>query len=461
MKQSKRRNALKALLGLVLCLAMGFSAIPAMALEYTLPEKLVKQLTYGSGLKGTVTLQAAGTDPWVQPMATMSDLTVEVRGIATDGDYQYRFYVPDGETQKAVTTVFGNGEAAHLASELLPGLVLEMPIQGDVMNTLLGTTGEQNPVWYAAAVNLLNVPDAVWEAEWLPLLARYETEMELWLKDFASAPSVVREDKGETTMLVSYEVPAEAVKKQMATLLGMVLQDTQLLTLLSTQVSEPQMGAYLQPTLLPYYEELIAGIPLTGAITLQRRMTTRGEPVSTSIALPLPENKDGWQTLRLEQVGNQTIALLEGVGLKLEVVFDETTTTADTMNWTGIITYLPADKEQKAVSATFSLNRIHSTSVDNDTREHDVNTYELALNPDTTRMEANGLTAMDCMDFTPMTARVKVHYHSKNAPTSPTTLEITADFAMGSSSVSVDASFKTASPWVMEPNPTGEVVNIL
>ena len=99
--------------------------------------------------------------------------------------------------------------------------------------------------------------------------------------------------------------------------------------------------------------------------------------------------------------------------------------------------------------------------MDNDTREHDVNTYELALNPDKTRMEVNGLTAADCMDFTPMTARVKVHYHSKNAPTSPTTLEITADFAMGSSSVSVDASFKTASPWVMEPNPTGEVVNIL
>lgn len=442
---------MKKLLCLVLCLCLALPAA-AMAETYTLPEKLMYQLDIGSGLKGSLMMEVSGSAPWARLLAPLSGIDVEVRAIKSGDAFQGQLYMLDGETQRGLTRLYADGSTMALRSELLPGTLLTMPIAGDMLNALLGLGEDQNPTLYSAALNIAMVSEENWEEYWTPVLEPYYAKMEMWLSAFGSAPSVKRDDNGGTTMLIRYEVPVSAVKEELLSLLRDALADEQLLTLLRTQMTQAQQEAYLNANLMYYYTAAVEALALDGSLVLERELTAKGDTVRTELVFPLPQNDNGYQEVRLVQQGGDATLSLVGESSTLSYVMQEASSSAESASWKGILRMVPTapDAEHQAISAAFTLKKFHSSSVDSDTREHDVSTWELAVAPDMSHLEAEDPARAYYADFAPITAKAKVHFHSKNAMSSPTTLEIDASVAMDDVKLSLTATLKSTTPWVMQ-----------
>lgn len=442
---------MKKLLCLVLCVALALPAA-ALAADYTLPEKLVRQLDFGSGLKGSMVLEVSGEAAWAQALAPLSGVDVEVRAIKSGDTFQGQLYMLDGEAQKGLTQVYSDGSALALRSELVPQTLLTMPVGGDVLNAFMGLGEDQNPSLLSAALNLAMVPADIWETNWAPVLEPYYAKIEIWLSAFAAAPSVLRGDAGETTMLIRYEVPAAAAKEELLVLLGDALADEQLLTLLRAQMTQAQQNAYLNANLLYYYTAMVQALDLEGSLVMERVLTTKGEEVRTELVFPLPQNDAGYTGMRLVQEGGDTTFSLEGESRTVSYVMQEAASSAESASWKGIVRMIPAapDAEHQAVSVAFTLKKFHSTSIDSDTREHNVDTWELTAQPDLSHLEEEDAARAFYLDFTPVTAKAKIHFHSKNAMSSPTTLEIDLTADSGDAQVALSATMKSTSPWVIQ-----------
>lgn len=442
---------MKKLLCLVLCLALALPAA-AMAVTYSLPEKLLRQLEIGSGLKGSVMMEVSGSAAWAQALSPLSGVDVEVRAIKSGDAFQGQLYMLDGETQRGLTRLYADGSTMALDSELLPDTLLTMPIGGDVLNALVGMGEDQNPTLYSAALNIAMVPEETWEKNWVPVLEPYYAKMETWLSPFASAPSVKRDDKGGTTMLIRYEVPVSAVKEELLSLLRDALTDDQLRALLWDQMTWEQKVAYLNVNLMYYYEEAVRSLALDGSLVLEREMTAKGETVRTELIFPLPQNGRGYREVRLVQQEGDTTLSLTGESGTLSLVMKEASASAESARWQGILRRIPAvpDETHQAISVAFTLKQFRSSSVDNDTREHDVITWELAMAPDMSHLAENDPARAFYQDFEPVTAKAKTHFHSKNANTSPTTLEIDFSAAMGDAQLTLTGTLKSTTPWVLQ-----------
>ena len=446
---------MKKLICLVLCLAMVMTSSLALAREYTMSEKLMRQLEKGSGLKGTVTLDVSGEAEWAKLLAPMSGLPIELRAIGKEtGDvFYHQLFTMKGEDQHDLLTLFSDGKKLLVTSPLLPGTALTMQTAGDALGTLMSGGAEKNPNWYSALANMMAIPEDTWTEDWEPKLAKYYSQIEMWLSGFGAAPSVMHTEKGETRMLIRYEVPAKALKKELVTLVKAVLEDNALLSLVREQLTDAQRLAYLHPDLLWYYEEIVNAMPLTGSAVLEREITIVGDVVRTKLIFPLAAAEGGWNTLQVEQEGEDTSLSLQGDEKTLQLVLKGAKESVESASWQGIVRMIPAatTDEEKAVSAAFDVKKFTSTSVDNDTREHVVTNWEVTIQSDLSHLAEGDPARASYMDFAPVTAKAKVHFHSKNAQTSPTTLEVDGEVVLPDAVLGVQVNVKSAAPWAI-PN---------
>lgn len=442
---------MKKLLCLLLCLMLPTFALAA---SYTLPEKMMRQMDFGSGFKGTITWSVDGESDWAKAVTPLSGADVQVRAIrTTDGQLDAELFVEENGTQQNVARLFLDGDTLGMQSDLVPGVTLTWPTGGDVFGALLGLDETQIPALYSVALDVAKIPADTWKSDWAPVLEPYYAALEMWLNSFAAAPSVAQDDKGETVMLVRYQVPVSAVKDETVALLGDLLGDERLQSLLKGLMTEQQQNAYLNPNLLYFYESSIRGLAVEGELVLERTMTMLGETVTAQVKLPLPENDSGYTTLCLVQDAESTTFTLEGTEKTVRYVSREASSTAESAQWKGVVQVIPMTptEEKKALSAAFTLRKIHSTSTDSDTREHDVTTWELHAEPDLSHLEENDATRKDYQDFTPVDGKMRIHFHSKNAQTSPTTLEVDGSITVDGSTLTLTSKTKTTTPWTITP----------
>ena len=82
--------------------------------------------------------------------------------------------------------------------------------------------------------------------------------------------------------------------------------------------------------------------------------------------------------------------------------------------------------------------------------ESEINHYSIKLDQDTKYLPAD--TDLSCLSETdPITADIDLHYSSKYAQNSATTLEIKAEINDGASILKIDGKVKTAAPWLFMP----------
>lgn len=440
---------MKRFLCLMACLALVMCSVSAWAEEdYSLTEKLQRQIEFGNGVKGAMIISADGESDWAKMLSALNGTEIQIRGIKDQNSdrFQVYLYAVDGEEQVALTRLYGSEQALYLSSVLLPELVLSYPIPDDMLGSLLPET--ENVSWYSAAVALMSLPETSRNATFLPVLEPYYAALELWLADYAAEPKVNQQSGGDTVMTVRYEIPAEDVKAQLKALVQMALQDEAMTSALGALMTDEQKFTYLTPGLMYYYEAAIDAMALEGSIVLERDLSTMGESVSTAVQLPMPLST-GWQTLELEQSAEGMNVSLLGETGSISLVMEKATTTALSGAYSGVVRVTPGTDDAQAVAVAFDLSRVTSHSVDDDTREHDVCTWKLSLQPDDAVQGEEGY-----LTFEPITLEAMTHIHSKSAKRNATTLEVTFRYAQGADSFALAGSVKTASPWVLDDLPT-------
>lgn len=444
---------MKKLTCLLLTLVLLFASTAAMAkVEYTLLEKWQRQVDFGNGIKGTLTINTSGQAAWAQLLAPLADVPIELRAIHDGDTFQYRAYVEKGEELLGLTQLYGDGQTVYLKSDLKPDALLSLPVNGDVLNTLAGVTAEENPSLYSAMLNLLNVPQTTWESKWQEALEPYEAAIELWLDGYASAPSVLRDESGSATVLVRYDLPAEAVKAELKALWGNVLQDATLLPLLQGELNEAQQATYLDANWQYYYDAMIDALPLEGNVVLEREMTAKGDALRTEMTFPLAY--DGWTSLSIHQAGDETSLTLVGTDKEVAIAVAQTASGEGFAAYEGTLRYVPADKTQQAVAVTFTLAETKTTAEDEDGRSHDMTNWAITIQPDAEH------TGEGWWDVQPMEISLQVHLHSKSQQSNPVTVDIDASVKLPDAQVDVNLYLITRSKWVMDELPTDGAVDV-
>ena len=308
---------MKKLLSMMLCLAMLVSCAFAETAD-TLPKKFNRQLTGGNGLRGYMSITASGVADWLNMLLPFTATDIQIRAIgekqgemsesiSDDDDWQVRFFAKDSQNQEVGNTwLYGDPSGVYFQSELLPGSILTVPVEqvnllyqlmrGDYTDLFFAfdplqmkVSGAQDNVpAYQAVANMLGISAEEWETKWLPVLEKYFLHLDLWLAGYGD-PFAVSGETGALTMSATYRIPADELKSQAKYVIGQMLYDNDLMTLLLPYVTMEQRMTYLNPNMVYFYEACIDALPLSGDIVLSREMSARGEVVSNKVELPIPE----------------------------------------------------------------------------------------------------------------------------------------------------------------------------
>ena len=421
----------------------------AFAVEaHSLSEKISLQMGDGSGMKGSFTLSAEGDAEWAQKIAAVAGNDFQIRCIRSGEGYLLEIYAAEGDDKHALTTVYITDGGATLKSELLPDMEVSFPVDAVIIDLITGYAGS-NPTWYGAALNVGGVHDDVWASEWQTVLEPYYTNLEVWMNSYAAAP-VVTTENGHTVMTLRYEIPAKAIPEMMISIVEKVLNDQTLMALVTAQMTDEQKALYLSPDMLYHYQNIIRALPFEGSLVIERKMTTMGDVLYSSITLPLAFGGNGWKSLRIEDaMGAYTFTLVTEDGeAVLAMTAPEKTDAGDKR----IVTYrnIPYElsEENKAVSLRAVVVTSYETRTDEDTRGHEITGFDITVEEDLSHLAADAPERAFYEKVDTTALAFTLHLHSKNANTSPTTAALDFTYKAGGSSVTFSGQLKTTSPWM-------------
>lgn len=447
---------MKRIIALLLCAALWCAAIPGALADGadTLPAKMLEQINHASGVKlEPLRLTVTGDGPLAEQLRPFADINYGFWLLLTPEAYDaHLFALPEGEvpvkrqlgeTEIAATRVYGNAEAAHVRSEALEQ-PLVLPVDGDALQALLNISEEQNAAWYGIALKILQLDPADWKDKWLPVLAPYESEIELWLNRFGDAPILTPDAMtGRSLMALTYTVPVEELKAETKLLLHKALQDSALTALIAKQMTPAQQEIYWNPNLAYYYDSAIDGLYMDGDVVLEREMSALGEEVSMAVQFPIPENAGMWTSLRIEREGEVTRAAL--VGEERRVDFSVKSTGRDAhIRLTGeLLVTRQEGGEDSGFGAEYDFSADSSTRQDDEGYGHEVTAWALALSP-SAALEDNSLTA-------PAELNGTIDFYSKYGNTSATHLAFATDALLPGAQLTLTGHLRTTSPWEIAP----------
>lgn len=439
---------MKRLTAVLLALLMMCQCAFAAEEADSLTEKISLQMGDGSGMKGSFSLKAEGDAEWAKTIAATADNDYQIRCIKSGDGYLLEVYAAEGEDKQALTRIYITDEGTFLSSVLLPDTELLLPAGTGMLDMMTGA-GSPNPSWYGAALNMAGIEDDVWNTQWQDALAPYFTNIEVWMTSYGAAPVVTEED-GQTVMILRYEIPAKAIPDMMVSLLSSMLKDQTLMTLLTGQMTPEQQAVYLAPELLYHYENIIRSLPWEGSIIIERKMTPMGDVLYSSMTFPLMPGEHGWKTVRIEEaLGACAFTLTGDEGeLSLDITAPEAVDGGDKR----IVTYhsVPAvpSEENKAVSWRATVVSKYETHTDDDTRGHEMTTFDVTVEEDLSHLAADAPERAFYEKVETKRLTFTLHLHSKNANTSPTTAALDFTYTEGGSSVTFSGQIKTTSPWL-------------
>ena len=482
---------LKRFLCVALCLMLMIPVCVAETAD-TLPKRFVRQLSGGNGARGYINVKASGVAEWLNALMPFTATDIQVRAIGqkqgdlsasiTDDDaWQVRFYTKDQAGKEVGTTwLFGDPDGMYVKSELLPEMLLKIPVErvhllyqlfkGEFNDLFFafdpmelkapGTNG--NITAYQAIANLLGIEEETWESKWLPVLEKYFQHIDLWLAGYGEA-SIVNENPGKLTMSASYTIPAEDFKKEAKYMIGQMMYDNTLQELLIPHVSMEQRITYLNPQMVYFYEACIDALALEGDITLAREMSAMGEVMSSTISMPLPKLPEkivtplndtvqallalpfddlfnGAVRLTLGRNGNERSVTVEG-SQRTFTVKAAVNEGKDTTELSGVLEIIPTDgSEEQVVSASFTLSGGHRIWQDEKYLDHDTVELKLAVKP-----------INEDAAFKPVALALTLDYRNNpNQQDSPVQVNLNLDAELPDAQIAVEAVLRITTQMVME-----------
>ena len=414
-----------------LALALMLLALPVCGSAVTLEEKFSRQLEEGSGLKGTIVLDASGEADWLQALAPFAGVELQLKAISGDGQTEATLFLQDGEAEKRLLRLYSDGTTAGVTGDALQGSVILLPAGVQSAGVLAGDGAR--PSWLPLALGLLAAPEedkASLDAAMQPLYDK----IELWLADYASAPELAEDDRGGTLLRIRYEIAPAALKAEMLEVLKDISGSEMVMAAL--RKADASADAYFGRSALDAAPQVLDALELNGPAVLERTLTAMGETVLSKVTLPLAGGT--WDTLELALGSDGTSSLaLRGDGAAFSLTVDEHAALGMTETWKGTLTREGKDGPQ--ANLTYVLTREKSSSVDEDARAHELTVWKLAFE------------AGEGSEVPSGEAGLTLHYHSKNGPSRPTTLQVFVTLDVPDAHVGLDVTLKTSTRWPIEP----------
>lgn len=498
---------MKRILCLALCLML---AIPAALAETadTLPKKFARQLTGGNGIRGKLSLTASGVAEWLNVLLPFTAADIQMRAVGEkqgdmsatvtdDDDWQIKLYVEDSEGQEAAATwLYGDPTGVYFQSELLPGTRLMLPVEQvnllyqifkgeyaemffafDPMG-MTGTGANGNVAAYEAVADILGIPADEWEANWMPVLEKYLLQIDLWLTSYGDA-AFQAGDSGAMTMSATYNIPADALKKEAKYIIGQMLFDNELMTLLLPYVTMEQRITYLNPSMLYFYEACIDQLPLEDDIVLSREMSGLGENVSVSVELPLPVLPDtltvpvgevaaaafklpysdllaGMKRVAFTQTEEMRTITLTGDKRSITLTATETMLDEHTSVLSGALRIMPnIGVDENSLSAAYSCTYSHNIWQDENYLDHDMTAFQLKVEPDLSMLSEDDPFRNTYVNFVPIALELSVDYRNNSyQPNSAVQVNVNTAAKLPDADVAMDLVMRITTKVPMTALPT-------
>lgn len=281
---------------LALLLAALLLALPAFALDYTLEEKLFKQIKDGSGLKlnlrfektgGAFSLLQEEGNAFLNTLLAGSQLELRfLRGVGTiKGREDLDLKLTKAEQELLSLRFLRSGQHESLTSSLFDGATYADVRDG---SAIMGLFRENAPAWPSAEGMLLRLltGESSWQSEANKKLEEYSVKLSVFLANHTTTTQQRGQDNQLTT-LVTVKVPSLDLKNEITRLLGQMYQDEALKALLAREFTQKQAEAYLQPSLLPGFSEALRLLPETGEVVSERLIDATGQVLQNRITLPM------------------------------------------------------------------------------------------------------------------------------------------------------------------------------
>lgn len=442
------KKRLFSIIALLLILVTGTCS----AVSYTLPEKMYNQLSIGSGMKGSFCITAEG-DAFRTPfLDAVTDAEWSLRGIQSGNDlHYYVFQSDDQENQTGLSEVYRKDGIYYFRSDMVQGQILAFPVLSQYLDTFFPSDGE-NGSSSSFVSGIIALPEQVKKDSWDPVLQRYQNELEMWLADFTVKADTVKMENGLSALDFSYEIPIDSINAEIVRLFGEFSSDPEVTALLDTVMTEEEKKTYVNGDLLYFYLEALQSLQIDRPVRMSKRVSAIGDLIRFSLELPLDERTTGFHTAVIETVNQLTVITLNRTGELIQFAFPDIEkirqSAFEQSFWFARINNDP-DKLKENLSLRVDIKKT-ADSYEKDEKSHEISHYVIRAVQDTSLLPPEAdLSLLPEREDTEISA--DLHYSSKYAQNSATTLEINADIRQGQSAMTVQGKFKTAAPWLFMP----------
>ena len=422
------------------------------AASYTLPEKMHNQLSIGSGLKGSFTITAEGEKFRTPFLNAVTDAEWSVRGIRSGNDlHYYVFQSGDQEEQSAFSELYRKDGIYYFRSDMVQGTILSFPVLSQYISAFFPETGENGSASSFIA-NIITLPENVRKEKWEPVLLRYQNELEMWLADFTVTADTVKMENGLSALDFTYEIPMENIIDQIVRLYGEFSSDPEVNALMDTVMTDEEKQIYLNGNLLYFYTDALKSLQIDRPVRMSKRVSAIGDLLRFRLELPLDERSTGYQSVEIETVNQLTVITLRKAGEVMVAAFPDTEKLKQAAYehslWFARVNNDP-EKEKENISVRIDIKKTNEV-YEKDEKSHETDHYEVTIVQDTAYLPSDTDISL-VPDFERMDISLDLHYSSKYAQNSATTLEIAADIRQADSIMKIQGKMKTAAPWLFMP----------
>ena len=435
------------------------------AAGYTpLPEKLEKQITYGSGVSGSFTVSSEGEISGTPFFRAVSDAEYAIRGLVSGTDLLFSvFQVDQHEQQTGNTELYKNENQYYLRSDMVQGKVLHFPDRSAIIESVLLQKGE-NPSPASFIAEITSLSEATGKNTLDSLLSQYRYELELWLSGYVTDGVFVQLENGQSAFDSSYDIPVSDIKTLILKLMNELTADSDVSAFLDTVMTPEQKAVYMNRNLMYFYEEALNALDLNRNVHINRRATTLGAVISTDLIMPLDQKTIGYHTLNIHSQNDETIYSLSGENKVFVLsVPDKSQAEQPSVEHSFLLTCISNDQPaEKNFAVRINIAKDSETHEDDEGRYHQTDHYLISVQQDESYVPESFDRSL-LHPFKKIEADISLHYSSKFAQNSSTKLEFTANVKEGSaSSVTVQGFVKTVNSdtWVFKPFDIAHTVEV-
>ena len=422
------------------------------AATYTLPEKMYNQLSIGSGLKGSFTISAEGEKFRTPFINAITDAEWSIRGIRSGEDlHYYVFQTNEKEQQSAISELYRKDGVYYFRSDMVQGKILAFPVLSQIIASAFPETGEDGSASSFIA-KIISIPEKVKKEKWDPVLQRYQNQLELWLADFTVTADTVKMDNGLSALDFSYEIPMENVNTEIVKLYGEFSSDAEVTALLDTVMSDEEKKIYMNSDLMYFYLDALQSLQSGKTVRMSKRVSAIGDLLRFSLELPLDERTTGYSSIDIQNVNQLTVITLRKTGEDTVLAFPEKSVMQQ-KNYEQSIWYSRVSKDPEKGKDNLSVRidiRKTNEAYEKDEKTHETDHYDITVQQDTAYLPSE--TDLSLLpEFVKAEISVELHYSSKYAQNSATTLDINAEARQSDSRMRIQGKLKTAAPWLFMP----------